>query len=107
MRRATFDKWFKEEFGKRHHWVDEDGYARHDKSFLIRAICGAVGVRVHVETDLLHPRHSRYRVSAERSELYNMIDELEARLARLECPKHDYRSDVCVKCGAPRRKGAK
>ena len=38
-----------------------------------------------------------------------IIDDLEAikaRLAQLECPKHSYTADTCVKCGAP-RKGAK
>ena len=28
---------------------------------------------------------------------------IEARLARLECPGHDYKADACVKCGAPRK----
>ena len=27
---------------------------------------------------------------------------LEARLAQLECPKHSYKSEVCVKCGKER-----
>jgi len=27
---------------------------------------------------------------------------IEARLVQLECPKHSYKSEVCVKCGKPK-----
>jgi len=30
------------------------------------------------------------------------LDDLRTRLARLECPKHEYESDTCVHCGAPK-----
>ena len=79
MRRSKFDRWFREEFQRVHDSHDPTEWTGWYSYYSGR-------LAKHPITQAV-------------------VDDILQRLRQLECPKHSYKADSCVKCGKPRKEG--
>ena len=97
MRRATFEKWFNRAMARDHDTTAHNAARQSDRK--VDAIATLLGI------EFWNDGYVWLKASAAADR--GLLRDIQTRLAQLECPKHDYRSDTCVKCGAPRNPGAR
>ena len=99
MRRKTFDGWFRLAFAAawRKHFcmakLQTSGVPGYDtiEKMLVRC-----DMHIRADEDRRLASNQWFVAQCQR------MDALEARLVQLECPKHSYKTDRCVKCGKPK-----